>query len=184
MGARPQKTAVVERVRDDLSATTATVLTDHRGLSVPQMAELREKLRESGATYKVAKNTLIRLAAKELGYDVPDATLSGPTALAYTGEDIASAAKALKNFAKDNPQLVIKGAILEGNWSPRRSCWPASSGCSRPCWPTCRGWSTTCSARRPDSWRPSRPRRTARAVRLFHFALPDPITPITPHIKE
>lgn len=116
MGARPQKTAVVERVRDDLSATTATVLTDYRGLSVPQMAELREKLRESGATYKVAKNTLIRLAAKELGYDVPDATLSGPTALAYTGEDIASAAKALKNFAKDNPQLVIKGAILEGNY--------------------------------------------------------------------
>jgi large subunit ribosomal protein L10 len=114
MGARPEKIAVVEQVRDQMQATTATVLTDYRGLSVQKMADLREKLRESGATYTVAKNTLVRLAAAELGYDVPKATLSGPTALAYTGEDIASAAKALKAFAKDNPELIIKGAILDG----------------------------------------------------------------------
>lgn len=114
MGARPDKVAVVEKVRDDLQATTATVLTDYRGLSVQKMADLRAKLRESGATYTVAKNTLIRLAAAELGYDVPRETLSGPTALAYTGEDIASAAKALRAFAKDNPALIIKGAILDG----------------------------------------------------------------------
>lgn len=116
MGARPQKAAVVERVRDDLSATTATVFTEYRGLSVPEMAELREKLRESGASYKVAKNTLIRLAAKELGYVVPDETLTGPTALAFTGEDIAGAAKALKAFAKEHPELVIKGAVLDGEF--------------------------------------------------------------------
>lgn len=114
MGARPQKAAVVSKVREDLEGTTATVLTDYRGLSVQKMAELRAKLRESGATYTVAKNTLVRLAAADLGYDVPRETLSGPTALAYVGDDIAGAAKALRAFAKDNPALVIKGAILDG----------------------------------------------------------------------
>lgn len=114
MGARPEKTAVVTKVREGLEGTTATVLTDYRGLSVQKMADLRAKLRESGATYTVAKNTLIRLAAAELGYDVPRETLSGPTALAYAGEDIAGTAKALRAFAKDNPALIIKGAILDG----------------------------------------------------------------------
>lgn len=114
MGARPHKTAVVSKVREGFEATTATVLTDYRGLSVKKMADLRAKLRESGATYTVAKNTLIRLAAAELGYDVPKATLSGPTALAYAGENIAGTARALRAFAKDNPQLIIKGAIFDG----------------------------------------------------------------------
>jgi large subunit ribosomal protein L10 len=114
MGARPQKTAVVSKVREDLEGTTATVLTDYRGLSVQKMADLRARLRENGATYTVAKNTLIRLAAAELGYDVPREVLSGPTALAYTGENIAVASKALRAFAKDNPSLLIKGAILDG----------------------------------------------------------------------
>lgn len=114
MGARPEKTAVVTKVREDLEGTTATVLTDYRGLSVPKMADLREKLRESGATYTVAKNTLIRLAVAELGYDVPKETLSGPTALAFSGDDVAGTAKALRAFAKDNPELLIKGAILDG----------------------------------------------------------------------
>ena len=114
MGARAEKTAVVEKVREGLEGTTATVLTDYRGLSVQKMADLRAKLRESGSTYTVAKNTLIRRAVADLGYEVPDETLSGPTALAYAGDDIAGAAKALRAFAKDNPQLIIKGAILEG----------------------------------------------------------------------
>ena len=116
MGARPEKIAVVEKVRTDLDGATATMLTDYRGLSVQDMADLRATLRESGASYTVAKNTLIRLAAAELGYDVPKATLSGPTALAYTGEDIAGAAKAIKAFAKDHPELVVKGAILDGEF--------------------------------------------------------------------
>lgn len=116
MGARPEKTAVVAKVRDGLSESPATLLTDYRGLSVHDMAELREKLREHGARYSVAKNTLIRLAARELSYDVPDETLTGPTALAYAGEDIANATKALKAFAKDHPELIIKGAILEGSY--------------------------------------------------------------------
>ncbi|MEE8602986.1 50S ribosomal protein L10 [Euzebya tangerina] len=116
MGARSEKTAVVEKVRTDLDGAAATMLTEYRGLSVQDMADLRTALRESGATYTVAKNTLIRLAAAELGFDVPRETLTGPTALAYTGEDIAGAAKALKAFAKDHPSLVVKGAILEGEF--------------------------------------------------------------------
>lgn len=114
MGARPDKVAVVTKVREDLAGTTATVLTEYRGLSVQKLADLRAKLRESGATYTVAKNTLVRLAAADLGYEVPRETLSGPTALAYAGEDIAGTAKALRAFAKDNPALIIKGAILDG----------------------------------------------------------------------
>jgi large subunit ribosomal protein L10 len=114
MGSRADKAAVVDRVREDLQSTTATVFTEYRGLSVQKMADLRARLRESGAAYRVAKNTLVRRAARDLGFDVPDETLSGPTALAYAGEDIAGAAKALRDFAKANPQLVVKGALLDG----------------------------------------------------------------------
>ncbi|WP_370327188.1 50S ribosomal protein L10 [Euzebya sp.] len=116
MGARQEKTAVVDKIREDLGATTATVFTEYRGLTVQEMADLRAKLRESGGTYTVAKNTLIRLAAAEAGYDVPRETLTGPTALAFTGDDVAGVAKALRAFAKDHPELVVKGAVLEGNF--------------------------------------------------------------------
>jgi large subunit ribosomal protein L10 len=116
MGSRPQKAAVVDKVRQDLESTTATVFTEYRGLSVQKLAQLRARLRETGSTYAVAKNTLVRIAARDLGYDVPRETLSGPTALAYAGEDIAGAAKALRAFAKDNPQLVVKGALLDGQF--------------------------------------------------------------------
>ena len=114
MGAYEEKAAVIEQIRTDLDSTTATVFTEYRGLSVADMAELRGKLRESGGRYAVAKNTLIRRAAAAAGFDVPDEVLTGPTALAFTGEDIAGVAKALKAFAKDHEQLVIKGAVLEG----------------------------------------------------------------------
>lgn len=118
MGARQEKTAVVTSIRESLEGATATVLTDYRGLSVHQMADLRAKLRESGSTYTVAKNTLIRRAAADAGLSIPDESLRGPTALAYTSDDIAGAAKALRAFAKDFPALIIKGAILEGNFMP------------------------------------------------------------------
>ncbi|WP_336249374.1 50S ribosomal protein L10 [Stomatohabitans albus] len=114
--ATAQKTAVVAQVRKDVQAATAVVMTEYRGLTVQQIGELRNKLRDAGARYVVAKNTLIRIAMKEEGHEVPDETLSGPTALAYIGEDIASAAKALRAFAKTNDNLVIKGALLDGQF--------------------------------------------------------------------
>lgn len=111
---RPEKVAVVDEVRDKLSSSTATVLTEYRGLTVTQLASLRAELRKANAEYKVAKNTLTRIAAREAGLEVPDSMLSGPTALAFCGDDPVSVAKALRTFAKANPALIVKGALLEG----------------------------------------------------------------------
>ena len=112
--ANAHKTQLKEKVREELAGTPAALLTEYRGLTVPELEELRAKLREHGAVFRVAKNTLVRRAARELDYSVPDEVLTGPTALAYTGENIANATKALKAFAKDHDSLVLKGAILEG----------------------------------------------------------------------
>lgn len=111
---RPEKAAVVNEVRAKLTNSTATVLTEYRGLTVSQLAALRAELRKSNAEYKVAKNTLTRIAAREAGFEVPDAMLSGPTALAFCADDPVSVAKVLRTFAKANPNLIVKGAVLEG----------------------------------------------------------------------
>lgn len=112
--ARPDKVAAVNEVRERLAGGTATVLTEYRGLSVTQLARLRAELRKAGAEYKVVKNTLTRLAARDAGYDVPDEVLTGPTAVTYCGDDPVAAAKALRAFSRDHPALVVKGGILEG----------------------------------------------------------------------
>ncbi len=117
---RNQKAAVVEEVRDRITSTEALVLTEYRGLDVPALAELREVLRAAGGEYKVYKNTLVRLAVHELDLDLEE-LLVGPTALAFVAEkpdgtkgDAAAVAKALKDFAKDNDSLVVKGGLLDG----------------------------------------------------------------------
>ena len=117
---RNQKAAVVEEVRDRIASTEALVLTEYRGLDVPALAELREVLRAAGGEYKVYKNTLVRLAVHELDLDLEE-LLVGPTALAFVAEkpdgtkgDAAAVAKALKDFAKDNDSLVVKGGLLDG----------------------------------------------------------------------
>ena len=111
---RPEKVAVVDEVREKLTSSSATVLTEYRGLTVSQLAALRAELRKSNAEYKVAKNTLTRIAAREAGFEVPDEYLSGPTALAFAKDDPVGVAKALRAFAKANPALIVKGAVLEG----------------------------------------------------------------------
>ena len=112
---RPEKVAVVDEVRERLSASKAVLLTEYRGINVDGMAELRRALREAGGEYKVYKNTLVRLATRELGHDLDD-LLVGPTALAFVpdteGADPALVAKALKAFGKDNPELIVKGGLL------------------------------------------------------------------------
>ncbi len=117
---RTKKVAIVEEVRNKISATEAVILTDYRGLNVPSMAELRKVLREVGGEYKIYKNTLVRLAAKELDLEIED-LLVGPTALAFVTEkadgsngDAAALAKALKEFAKNHDAMVIKGGLLDG----------------------------------------------------------------------
>ncbi len=111
---RPEKVAVVDEVRARLSDATSTIVTEYRGLDVKAMQSLRSELRAAGGTYAVYKNTLVRLAARELELGDLEPLLSGPTALAFVGDDVAKVAKALRDFARANPNLVIKGAVLSG----------------------------------------------------------------------
>jgi large subunit ribosomal protein L10 len=115
---RPEKVAVVSEVREKLSQTEAVVFTEYRGLTVRDLQDLRGALAEAGGEYKVYKNTLVRRATAELDLDLGE-TLTGPTALALVAErpdgtpgDAVLVAKALKVFAKANPNLVVKGGRL------------------------------------------------------------------------
>jgi len=110
---RPEKVAVVDEVRAKLEAADAAVLTEYRGLNVSATADLRRALRDAGGEYKVYKNTLVRFAARDLGLEIED-LLTGPTAIAFVDGDPVTVAKALKDFAKANPALVIKGGVLDG----------------------------------------------------------------------
>jgi large subunit ribosomal protein L10 len=116
---RPTKVAVVEEVREKLSAADAVLLTEYRGLKVSELAELRNAMRPAGGEYRVYKNTLVRRAVAELELGIDDETLTGPTALAFisakadgTPGDLAAVAKAVQDFAKSNPLLVLKGGVL------------------------------------------------------------------------
>lgn len=115
---RPDKVAVVEEVRGKLEGADAVLLTEYRGLKVTELGALRSAMRSAGGEYKIYKNTLVRLAARELGIDLDD-VLVGPTALAFVSTktdgspgDIASVAKAVQDFSKGQPLLVLKGGLL------------------------------------------------------------------------
>ncbi len=111
--ARPDKAAAVAELTEQFRESSAVVLTEYRGLSVAQLKQLRRSLAGT-ASYAVVKNTLTAIAAKEAGVDVLDGDLSGPTAIAFVTGEPVEAAKSLRDFAKANPQLVIKGGVLEG----------------------------------------------------------------------
>jgi large subunit ribosomal protein L10 len=110
--ARPEKVAVVDEIRTRLAEADATVLTEYRGLTVHEIANLRGSLRGSGTEYKVFKNTLARRAIEGAGYDEITSMFEGPVALAFVRGDAAAAAKALRDFGRDNPALVVKGGLL------------------------------------------------------------------------
>ncbi len=110
--ARPDKVAVVEEVRDKLRDADAAVLTEYRGLSVPELAQLRGTLRPSSTEYKVFKNSLARRAAEAAGLADLLPYLEGPVAIAFVHGDAVIAAKALRDFGRTNPALVIKGGLL------------------------------------------------------------------------
>lgn len=114
--ARPEKVAVVEDVRQRLTGATATVLTEYRGLSVSELAQLRADLRTSDAEYRVVKNTLARIAARDAGIEIPDETLTGPTAVTFCASDPVAAAKVLRAFSRTHPALVVKGSVFEGRF--------------------------------------------------------------------
>jgi large subunit ribosomal protein L10 len=108
---RPEKVAVVDEVRAKLEESSAAVLTEYRGLNVAATADLRRALRDAGGEYKIYKNTLVRIAARDLGLELDD-LLTGPTAIAFVTGDAVGVAKALQDFAKTNPALVVKGGLL------------------------------------------------------------------------
>lgn len=109
-----QNTEMLSSIKADLEGVSAMWVVDYRGLTVKEIQELRRSIREAGATMKVYKNTLVNIALKENDLPTLDDMLKGPNAFVFAGEDIAAAAKAVKNFAKDNDKLEIKGGLLEG----------------------------------------------------------------------
>ncbi|MDP4668427.1 MAG: 50S ribosomal protein L10 [Candidatus Nanopelagicales bacterium] len=111
--ASAEKSAVIAEMTENFRKSTATVMTEYRGLTVTQLKELRRALGPT-TTYSVVKNTLSRLAAKAAGVEGLDDMLKGPSAIAFIEGDAVESAKGLKNFAKDNPALVIKGAYMDG----------------------------------------------------------------------
>jgi len=111
--ANPEKSAAVAEITDQFRGSTAAVLTEYRGMTVSQITELRRSL---GATtkYEVVKNTLTKIAAERAGVTGLDDLLVGPTAVAFVSGDPVEAAKGLRDFAKANPALIIKGGFVEG----------------------------------------------------------------------
>jgi large subunit ribosomal protein L10 len=112
--ARPDKAAAVAELVESFQDSAGAVLTEYRGLTVKQLQDLRRALGEN-ANYAVVKNTLTQIAAKEAGVEGFDDLLTGPTAIAFINGDVVEAAKGLRDFAKANPSLVVKGGVFEGN---------------------------------------------------------------------
>ncbi|MER6579409.1 50S ribosomal protein L10 [Nonomuraea sp. NPDC048881] len=111
--ARADKATAVAELKSEFEGSSAAVLTEYRGLTVAQLKQLRVALGEN-AKFAVAKNTLTKIAANEAGLSFPDDLLTGPTAIAFVNGDVVEAAKGLRDFAKANPLLVIKGGVLDG----------------------------------------------------------------------
>jgi large subunit ribosomal protein L10 len=111
--AKADKATAVADIAEKFKEATATVVTEYRGLTVSNLAELRRSL-GAGASYTVAKNTLVKRAATEAGIEGLDGLFVGPTAIAFINGEPVDAAKAIKKFAKDNKALVIKGGYMDG----------------------------------------------------------------------
>ena len=111
---RAEKVAVVDEVAAKLSSADAVIITEYRGLKVGQLAGLRRQLRDAGGEYKVFKNTLAKLGAAKAGVEGLDEMRLGPSGITFVNGDVAAVAKALRDAAKANPLLVIKGGSMGG----------------------------------------------------------------------
>ena len=109
---RAEKVAVVEEITAKLNSAEAVFITEYRGMSVGQLANLRRQLKPAGGEYKVYKNTLARFAAQNAGLDSLADILVGPSGMTFASGDIAATAKALRDAAKANPLLIIKGGAM------------------------------------------------------------------------
>lgn len=105
----------VDEISEQLKSSVSTVFVDYRGLTVAEVTELRKQLREVGVQYKVYKNTMLRRAAEKAGIEGLDEYLAGPTAVAFTTEDVVAPAKVIAGFAKEHEALEIKTGVMEGS---------------------------------------------------------------------
>ncbi|MFZ0250623.1 MAG: 50S ribosomal protein L10, partial [Acidimicrobiales bacterium] len=112
---RTHKVEVVDEVKTRVSAATASIVSEYRGLSTSELAELRDALAAAGGDYRIFKNTLVRLAISGGEYQPLSEYLNGPTALTFVQGDISAVAKALRDFSRNNPLLVIKGGLADGS---------------------------------------------------------------------
>jgi large subunit ribosomal protein L10 len=112
---RTHKVEVVDEVKTRLSSSTASIVSEYRGLTVAELAALRDALEAVGGDYKIFKNTLVRRAVDGNDYQPLSEYLSGPTALTFVQGDISAVAKALRDFSRANPLLVIKGGLADGS---------------------------------------------------------------------
>lgn len=108
------KKQIVTEIAEKLEKSKSTIIADYRGLNVKQMNELRKQLREADVEFQVLKNTLTRRAAEKAGVSELNEHLNGPTAVAFSYEDVVAPAKIIHGFAKENKELEIKGGLLEG----------------------------------------------------------------------
>ena len=108
------KKATVAQIKEKLTTAQSVVLVDYRGLNVAEVTELRKQFRAAGVEYAVLKNSLVGIAAKEVGIEGLDSILEGPTALAFGMTDAVAPAKIIAEFAKKNDQLKGKAGILDG----------------------------------------------------------------------
>ncbi|MCI6610512.1 MAG: 50S ribosomal protein L10 [Ezakiella sp.] len=109
-----QKESTVAEIKDKIEKASSMILVEYRGLNVEDVTELRKQYREAGVEYKVYKNTLMKRAFGELGYEEFAENFKGPNAIAFAYEDIAAAARVSSNFAKTHEKLVIKSGIVDG----------------------------------------------------------------------
>jgi len=109
-----EKQPIVQELKEKLEQASGMVIVDYRGLNVAQATELRKRLREAGVEYRVIKNTLARLACREIGLIDLEPYLEGPNAIAFGLTDPVAPAKILSEFAKDNKQLEIKAGVVDG----------------------------------------------------------------------
>lgn len=109
------KKQVVQELVEKFEKANSVVIVNYRGLNVAEVTDLRKQLREAGVEMVVAKNTMLRRAADELGYEGLDEIFAGPTAVAFGYEDVAAGPKIMTEFAKEAEPLVVKGGIVEGN---------------------------------------------------------------------
>lgn len=109
---KKKKQELVKSYTEEFSRSQAAILTDYRGLSVAELNQLRNKMRETGSGYHIVKNRLAKLALREAGLPVPEELLQGPTAIGFCYDDVVAPAKVLTEYAKESKTLIVKGGIL------------------------------------------------------------------------